>query len=1634
MTDLFVTVLSVSLSTGILAALLLALSPLVNRRYASKWRVWIWAVIALRLIIPVSGPWRNAEAPEAAPQAYEPQADYSAVQEEPRFRVDPAPAPVIEFTLPERFSEPIPAPAPQKTDSPLSNVTLLDVASVIWVIGAALALLVQLGAFYLYKRSTLKNGQRVTDGEAAEIYKKILGEMNIRRGPKLYVCKNVPSPMVMGCVNPALVLNNSEYDPEQLEFIVRHELTHFKRHDVWLKLLFTAAASVHWFNPVIWLMRRRADVDMELSVDEGVVGQSGLEVRKAYTEVLISTIGKSTGVPNALTTHFSGGKKVMKKRFYNILTKFNRKNGALLLAAVMVLAVAAGAFIGCSAGIDDFDPLEKANEAIETLKSSGDLELANEILVYEVGSDYADEVQEHEAVTLEVTRDGQSYESEFLPMKSPYDTKSSCMEALGKVFTKSACQKREEYFEESDCLRVIDGVIYYEPSEPIRYLYLFPFESAEKVSSKEIVAKTKFVWQDNSLSDCVITLKKEGGGWKIDSISDPEAARDDPECACAWPITREEAGLPEEDYSAEAEALTQKLRETVGDVEIRAFETNDFDGDGTAEAFGATGEDFDVTLWFVTEDGAEQVDSDEYVIYDGGQHLISFGADKFYTVELSFGTVSWTKIYGVKDGKWYEHEFSGKVSDLRQMRGENLLEGVDESGYDAFYDENGDDAGGHTYKTYYFFYRDGEFKEYGGIEIMPSEFMRLNGAKDILDSIDATTAGIRNIIYRGGAEIININCQTRDPEDGWTHNTYLTVRVDGMDAILLGSEFSDGVMQTAMMPEIAVYPDKFDPSEKLTASPDIIDEGTIERLVSEDLRINRLLYAESPACDFNDTKESNGKIYYGVTDPEIDEWSEWEELLRGVYAPELAEEMLNVDSLVRIGGKTYCDGGSRGYEYTDEYSCSVISSEGQLDADTNETVAEYVTVRVKNPAFDDDEPADVKDYVLVRRTGGDWLIESVAPAAPAVPASFDPEATEEALSLTLWEDYEEAAQLLHLHRRTDGEAEFDGDVYIPLAEQYDTMEKCETFLHKVFARSFCEQILRNEFGRHRLFVEHDGKMYAISGDFSGVFLCNFPIDGAVYDGENKMSVYTDIWYDGGLENADDYIFRLEKEDGSWKIASIEVVDHNDQSVYYEYTQSYYYADTAGAERAVHAWFEDEAKKDYVMNLELIDVSLDWSETYRLADMYKGSELAERRGWSDQDIEDKFYVVAAEYNAIYDQTKTALDDGHLKRYFGLMYHEDSDSWEILDGVGETVSLTSASDPSAVPQSSSESEYYPTSTFGTNTPVMAVLNNGGLDFSETDELVILSFTVPDGWHQYQSERSGGFDYDMPVFKKEDFDPDLFRIFPEGTDYPADFNANEGESDTLTVLEERTNERSEKAPYLMCRRWISHSSDGDCEYSEYIAESHGYCVRLRFIKPESAGDEFEEQCLDVLRSVEVNPPRQMELISEEDAAVNPGVPLYGYGEATEAASATETEGLLYPGAYEGTWYTVEADGVTYFYGKKNGEAAVTLYSWAITGAEHELKNGFKVGMSAEEIAESHPDMVILDLKTFEVTNGSFVDFPGFNAYAYPVKEYDRDMWVDGFDTAMIARVELPEGLPAEYLALMIKDGRVAAITFYE
>lgn len=46
-----------------------------------------------------------------------------------------------------------------------------------------------------------------------------------------------------------------------------HELTHLKHRDTGYLLLISLVRSLHWFNPLVWLMARRARQDVELCCD-----------------------------------------------------------------------------------------------------------------------------------------------------------------------------------------------------------------------------------------------------------------------------------------------------------------------------------------------------------------------------------------------------------------------------------------------------------------------------------------------------------------------------------------------------------------------------------------------------------------------------------------------------------------------------------------------------------------------------------------------------------------------------------------------------------------------------------------------------------------------------------------------------------------------------------------------------------------------------------------------------------------------------------------------------------------------------------------------------------------------------------------------------------------------------------------------------------------------------------------------------------------------------------------------------------------------------------------------------------------------------------------------------------------------
>lgn len=123
---------------------------------------------------------------------------------------------------------------------------------------------------------------------------------------------------------------------------------HFKRHDTFFKFLFVIANSLHWFNPLIYILQKEAAIDMELSCDERVIQGTSYSIRKKYTETLLSTLHTQHKRTNALTTQFYGGKQIMKKRFKNILSKSKKKNGFFVLVCVVSMTLILGMITGCS--------------------------------------------------------------------------------------------------------------------------------------------------------------------------------------------------------------------------------------------------------------------------------------------------------------------------------------------------------------------------------------------------------------------------------------------------------------------------------------------------------------------------------------------------------------------------------------------------------------------------------------------------------------------------------------------------------------------------------------------------------------------------------------------------------------------------------------------------------------------------------------------------------------------------------------------------------------------------------------------------------------------------------------------------------------------------------------------------------------------------------------------------------------------------------------------------------------------------------------------------------------------------------------------------------------------------------------
>ena len=281
MADLFWSYWDASVRFGLLALVLLAVTPFLKRWISPKLLCWAWALLILRLALPLALPFSGSIFNLS--ESLQP-STWTEV-----LRNGVVDAGWGETILPKLRTD------EEKVISDLVGFSWEKALVLVWVCGM-LFLFARLvfNAFRL--RRFFNRAERRDSGRLHEIFKQTRQRFGIYANVPLLVSSDVKTPGIAGIYNPRIVLPRvcaKELSDSELRCVFLHELTHYRRGDLFLHHLLLLICFVHWYNPLVWLVFREFKNSMEQACDADVVESECLETVQQYGFTLLQVMQRS---------------------------------------------------------------------------------------------------------------------------------------------------------------------------------------------------------------------------------------------------------------------------------------------------------------------------------------------------------------------------------------------------------------------------------------------------------------------------------------------------------------------------------------------------------------------------------------------------------------------------------------------------------------------------------------------------------------------------------------------------------------------------------------------------------------------------------------------------------------------------------------------------------------------------------------------------------------------------------------------------------------------------------------------------------------------------------------------------------------------------------------------------------------------------------------------------------------------------------------------------------------------------------------------------------------------------------------------------------------------------------------------
>ena len=156
---------------------------------------------------------------------------------------------------------------------------------------AAVGIILLLWFSFRYWRAVRRMTQSLArDPLAEEILQSIRKESKRSLKVQVFRTEQASTPMGVGIFRRKIILPCGEIPAQELEYILRHEYTHFLHGDLWVKLLTQVYCCLFWWNPLVYLLRRDLPQILEIRCDMAVTKDYTVSQKAEYLQTIVNSL------------------------------------------------------------------------------------------------------------------------------------------------------------------------------------------------------------------------------------------------------------------------------------------------------------------------------------------------------------------------------------------------------------------------------------------------------------------------------------------------------------------------------------------------------------------------------------------------------------------------------------------------------------------------------------------------------------------------------------------------------------------------------------------------------------------------------------------------------------------------------------------------------------------------------------------------------------------------------------------------------------------------------------------------------------------------------------------------------------------------------------------------------------------------------------------------------------------------------------------------------------------------------------------------------------------------------------------------------------------------------------------------